>query len=417
LLDCLVALMEEVEHLAGVQLGAALEPFGALWLGGGVEVVLGCLSDLVLAALSVGQAEVGHLQARIDEIAGLAGVLENTLVGGNSTGAVALVLGEVGLFEAEEIVAGELLGQAALNGEGLGIARIVAKEEGESGAALDGVDDSMRGALAKEIEALLLVAGDASNADHDAQDAGERGDGELLDSDGHLGVGVVRVDAEGLFAVLAGGEALPGSADVAVIDQGDEGGVHSPGIAAGEVGVGVVGIGLDLLIAEIDDEVGELLDAVARGLGNGDVALGGEKGVVGVVGGVEEILMVELAEDEGHQDVIGRHGILGAGALDGFEAGESAVVVEVVEERVGLPDLRRQIERIRMQVGGLRERRDEGQAKKSPEKKRAYEFMSRPICHQGRRAARVHGEFYRTGRKTHLSLDAAHRRLELCREK
>jgi hypothetical protein len=59
---------------------------------------------------------------------------------------------------------------------------------------------------------------------------------------------------------------------------------------------------------------------------------------VGVVGGVEEVLMVELAEDDRHQDVAGGDCALGIGFLDGFEAGEGAIVVEGVEVVVGFAD-------------------------------------------------------------------------------
>ena len=294
---------------------------------------------MVLAALGVGEAEVGHLQAGVDEVAGLLGVGEDLFVDGDGAGAVAGVLGEVGLFEAEEIVVGILDGEAVLDDDGLGVAGVVAEEEGEGGAGFDGGDDAVGGGFAEEVEAFLLVAGDAGDADHDAEEAGEAGDGELLDADGHLGVGVVGIDLEGLLAVVAGGEALAGGGDVAVVDEGDEGGVHAAGVSAGEVGVRVVGVGFDLLIAEGDGGVGEGLDAVAGGLGDGDVAFGGEEGVVRVVGGVEEILTVEFAEDEHHEDVAGGDGALGIGFLDGFEAGEGAVVVEVVEVLVGLADL------------------------------------------------------------------------------
>ena len=84
--------------------------------------------------------------------------------------------------------------------------------------------------------------------------------------------------------------------------------------------------------------------------GDGDAALGGEEGVVRVVGGVEEILAVEFAEDERHQDVAGGDGALGIGFLDGFKAGEGAVVVEVVEVLVSLANLRGEIDGVG--VGG-----------------------------------------------------------------
>ena len=139
-----------------------------------------------------------------------------------------------------------------LDGEGLGVAGVVAEEEGERRAGFDVGDNSVGGGFAEEVEALLLVAGDAGDADHDAEDPGQAGDGELLDADCHLCVGVAGVDFQGLFAVAARGVALFGCGDVAVIDQSDEGGVHAAGVSAGEVGVLVVGIGFEELIAHCD---------------------------------------------------------------------------------------------------------------------------------------------------------------------
>jgi hypothetical protein len=49
--------------------------------------------------------------------------------------------------------------------------------------------------------------------------------------------------------------------------------------------------------------------------------------------------MIELAEDERHEDITACDGGLGVGFLDGFKPGESAGVVEVVEVLVGLADL------------------------------------------------------------------------------
>jgi hypothetical protein len=126
--------------------------------------------------------------------------------------------------------------------------------------------------------------------------------------------------------------------------------VHASGVAAGEVGVLVVGVLFDLAVAEGDGGVGEGFDAVARGLGNGDAALGGEEAVVGVVGGVEEVLMVEFAKDERLQDVADGDGALGIGFLNGFEAAEGTLVVEVVEMLVGLADLGGEVDGIG--VGG-----------------------------------------------------------------
>jgi len=142
-----------------------------------------------------------------------------------------------------------------------------------------------------------------------------------------------------------------------VFGEGDEGGVHAAGVSAGEVGVCVVGIGLDLLVAEGDGRVGEGLDARADVRGDGDVALGGEEGVVSVVGGIEEVLTIKLAKDERHEDVAGGDGGLRVVFLDGLEAGEGAVVVEVVEVLVGLADLRGEVDGVGVGGGivGVRE--------------------------------------------------------------
>jgi len=339
LLDGFVALVKEIEHLAGVELGSTAQPIAAGRLGCGEKVVLCGFGDLVLAALGVGQTPIDHVQVGFDEVTGLLRVGEDGLIDGDGARTVAGVLGEVGDLDAEEEVVGVLVGEAFLDDDGFGVAGVVAQEEGERGAGLDWRDDAVCGGLAEEVEAFLLVAGDAGDADHDAKEAGKAGDGELLDADGHLGVGVAGVDLEGLLAVAAGGEALASGCDVAVFGEGDEGGVHATSVAASEVGVCVVGIGLDLLVAEGDGGVGEGLDARADVGGHGDAALGGEEGVVGVVGGVEEVLTVEFAEDERLEDVAGGDGALGIGFLDGFETGEGAFVVEVVEVLVGLTDL------------------------------------------------------------------------------
>ena len=215
---------------------------------------------------------------------------------------------------------GVLVGEAFLNDQSLGVAGVVAQEERECRARFDWSDDAVCGGLAQEFKTFLLVAVDAGDTDHHADDARETGDGELLDAHGHLGVGVVGIDLESGFAVVAGGVALACGGDIAVIDERDEGGVHATGVAAGEVGVGVVGVGFDLLIGEGDGLVGEGFDAVADGLGDGDVALGGEEGVVGVVGGVEEVLAIEFAEDDGEEDVADGDDALWVGVLDGLEA-------------------------------------------------------------------------------------------------
>jgi hypothetical protein len=89
-------------------------------------------------------------------------------------------------------------------------------------------------------------------------------------------------------------------------------------------------------------------------LGDGDTAFGGEEGVVGVVGGVEQVLAVELAKDDGEEDVADGDGALRIGALDGFEASEGAFVVEVVEVLEGVANRRGEIDGVG--VGGGVER-------------------------------------------------------------
>jgi hypothetical protein len=89
---------------------------------------------------------------------------------------------------------GVLLGEAVLNGQGLRIAGVVTEEERESGAGFDGGDDAVGSGFVEELDALFLVAANSGDADHDAKEAREAGDGELLNADGHLGVGVVGID-------------------------------------------------------------------------------------------------------------------------------------------------------------------------------------------------------------------------------
>jgi hypothetical protein len=379
LLDGLFAVVEQVEHFAGVELGAAAQPIAAGVLGCGEKVVLGGFGDLVLAALGVGQPPVGHVQVRLDKVAGFVCVGENLAVDGDGAGSVARVLGEVGDLDAEEKVVRVLVGEALLDDDGFGVAGIVAQEERERGAGFDARDNAVRGGFAEEVQTFFFVAGDAGDADHDAENAGEAGDGELLEADGHLCVGVAGIDLEGLLAVAAGGEALAGGGDVAVFCEGDEGGVHAASVSAGEVGVGVAGVCFDLLVAEGDGGVGEGLDAGTDVGGDGDVAFGGEEGVVGVVGGVEEILTVEFAKDERLEDVSGGDGGLRIGLLDGFEAGEGAVVVEVVEVLVGLADLGGEVDGVGV-GGGVVGVREGWERQQECKKKEAEDFYAAFYC-------------------------------------
>jgi len=239
----------------------------------------------------------------------------------------------------------------------------VTQEEREDGARFDGGDGAVFGGLAEVGEAFLLIAADAHDADHEAQPLGQAGDGEALDADGHPGVGVLGIDFEGGFGVVAGGVALAGGGSEGVVDERDEDGVHALGVAAGEERVGVVGIGGEFGIGEVLDLAGEVFDAGAGGLRDIDFALHGEEAVVRVVGGVEQILVVELAKDKGREQVVRGHRVVGVLAGDLLLDFERGVEVEVVEELEGLADGRREIEGVGVEdgLGGGGERKERGE--------------------------------------------------------
>jgi len=264
--------VEEVEHFAGVELGSAADPVAACGLGSGSEIVLRGFGDLVLTAFCVGEAEVGHVEARLNEVGGILRVGEDGAVESDGSRSVAGVLGEVRDLEAEEVVVGVLVGETLLNDDGLCVASVVAQEERERGTGFDGSDDAVSGGFAEKVEAFFFVASYSCDADEHPDEAREAGDGELLDAHGHLGVGVLRVDFESGFAVVARGQALAGCGDITVVAESDKGGVQAASVSAGEVGVGVVGVGVDLLIGERYGGVGERFDAIADGLRNGHVA-------------------------------------------------------------------------------------------------------------------------------------------------
>ncbi len=138
-----------------------------------------------------------------------------------------------------------------------------------------------------------------------------------------------------------------------MVDEGDEDGVHAFGIAAGEESIGVVGVDGQLGVGELLDLVGKGLDAVAGGFGDVDFALDGEETVVGVVGGVEEILVVEFAEDDRGEDVVPGHGVGGVLLGDLFLNFEGGIEVEVVEVEHGLLELGLEIEEVGMEGGSL----------------------------------------------------------------
>jgi hypothetical protein len=99
---------------------------------------------------------------------------------------------------------------------------------------------------------------------------------------------------------------------------------------------------------------------------------------VGVVGGVEEVLMVELAKDERLEDVAGGDGGVRVVSLDGLEAGEGAVVVEVVEVLVGFADLGGEVNGVG--VGGMVGVREGWECQQECKKKEAEDFYAAFYC-------------------------------------
>jgi hypothetical protein len=81
--------------------------------------------------------------------------------------------------------------------------------------------------------------------------------------------------------------------------------------------------------------------------------------------------MIELAKDERHQNVAGGDGRLRVVSLDGLEAGESAVIVEIVEVLVSLADLKGEVDRIG--VGGRIIRGREGWSGQQKREKKEVE--------------------------------------------
>ena len=90
---------------------------------------------------------------------------------------------------------------------------------------------------------------------------------------------------------------------------------------------------------------------LAGGLGDGDFALHRKEAVVRVIGGVEQILVVELAKDEGGEEVVRGHRVVGMLAGNLFLDLEGGVEVEVVEELQGLADGGREVERVGVEDG------------------------------------------------------------------
>ena len=67
---------------------------------------------------------------------------------------------------------------------------------------------------------------------------------------------------------------------------------------------------------------------------------------VRVVGGVQQILPVELAKDGVHENIADRHWVVGMSLQHGIEALHRAFIVEDVKALKALADLRIEIERV-----------------------------------------------------------------------
>jgi hypothetical protein len=83
--------------------------------------------------------------------------------------------------------------------------------------------------------------------------------------------------------------------------------------------------------------------------------LRGQKAVVRVVGRVQQVLVIELAEDDGRQHVIPSHRIVGMLSRHLLVDLQGRIEVQVVEVLKRLPDQRIEVQRIGVQVG-LRQR-------------------------------------------------------------
>ena len=77
---------------------------------------------------------------------------------------------------------------------------------------------------------------------------------------------------------------------------------------------------------------------------------------MGVVGRIEEVLTVELTEGHGEKDVADGNSALRMGSLNGLEARESALIIEVVEVHEGIADFGSEVDGVGVgsRVVGLR---------------------------------------------------------------
>ncbi len=123
-----------------------------------------------------------------------------------------------------------------------------------------------------------------------------------------------------------------------MIGQRNERGVETACIAAREVGARVARVDLQALLGKLRRLVGKELDAFAMSSRDVDLACGRQEGIVRVVGGVEQVLVIELTEDRHHQVVAVGHGVVRVLLDDLVEARDGAVVVKVIEVPVGVAD-------------------------------------------------------------------------------
>ena len=123
-----------------------------------------------------------------------------------------------------------------------------------------------------------------------------------------------------------------------MVGECDEGGVHAFGIAACKERVLVIRVLVEPLVTHGDDLVGEAVDLVMRLPGDVDFALVEEEAVVCVVGGVEQVLLVELAKDGDDEDVVPGHRVLRMLLRDLVEVLKGGVKVQIVEADEALVD-------------------------------------------------------------------------------
>src|SRR6185312_11470574 len=114
-----------------------------------------------------------------------------------------------------------------------------------------------------------------------AEKTREAGDGKLLDADGHVGVGVLRVDLENGLAIVTGLQALVRGGAEGMVRECNERSVHAASVTTGEESVLVVGVLIKARIAHADDFVSERIDLVVRLLRDVDLAFVEDEAVVG----------------------------------------------------------------------------------------------------------------------------------------